>query len=520
VPLVGSTPRAPKQAVIHLGSLASSPPSFVVKQGGATVLSGTAAYVRRAWQLEQYVVDLSALEAPGLYQVEADGLGSACFEIHPEAYAEVRGRDGLVGVAQTIDSFFDFQRDTHATAYLDVPLWQLTGGQGTNDYPEEAIGGTSGDIRGGWHDATSHDKETATIARALANHAYAAALSTRAADRTALLDEIEWGARYLLKIQAADGSVPIAAKPYEQWAPTPKPPIRLLVNVDVGVVAKVAASLAASAAALKDRNPSLARESLAGAKLAYGYVVAHPNGFIPSNYYPAYWRGSAASVLGANVELALTTGEQTYIDAASSLIQQGTFRNGLWVKQSGTFPGQLGWEQDEGAQPVVFLLRFHALADDATRQRIASLSRLWRDHWMAKRGSAYGITDSMIVPWFGGNGQLTMLAQGLLMMGVVLGDEAAAEYGLRNFEWTVGTNPFGTSFVWGLGRESSVLPFLRPEASSMGAVMPGFVTANDGSLSIAPYSDPARSWMISEATIDSSSTLNHVLGLLNALYGG
>jgi hypothetical protein len=525
LPQTGWAPQAPKHAVVSLGAHID-PPTFRVTSQGRTVLSGTATYVGKKYARELYVADLSSVAAPGIYQIGIDGVAPACFEIAPDAYARVRGPAGLVSVGAMVRSFFGWQRcqasqcvpKRHPSDYMNLPQWELIGG--TNS-PEHALSGTSGDMRGGWHDATSSDKETGDIARALASFAYALPLVQNDEDRSALTDEIVWGADYLVRIQSPDGSFPIAAKPLEVWDPVPKRPMRELVNVDTGIVARATASLAAASEAIRDVNPAAAESYLSAARSGYGYVTLHPDGFLPSDYYPSYWRGSAGSIVGANVELARATGEQAYVDAASALIGAATLQYGAWQSQNGTFPGEYGSDQEEGSHTVVYLMRFYEKAPAEAKTAIRARVAEWLDHWKESQVSAYGITDAHIVPWFGGDGALVLLAEGLLMVGDVLGDRAAAEMGLREVEWTVGANPYAASFVWGVGRDFIVEPFSRPGVSSIGAVLPGPVTTSgtDDTLTIAPYYDPSITWSITEATIDSTGALTHVLPILHKIYG-
>jgi hypothetical protein len=199
------------------------------------------------------------------------------------------------------------------------------------------------------------------------------------------------------------------------------------------------------------------------------------------------------------------------------MIQAGGFTGGIWRKQSGSFPGELSWDQDESSQAVVFLLRYYPIASPGMQAIIKSHAADWYNHWSAGRSAGFGIVQSLVVSWFGSSNALVLHAQGLIEMARVLGDQNALDFGLSEVDWVMGKNPFGSSFAWGLGRYSHIVPFLRPSENSIGAVLPGAMVDGNGGLTTAAMNDPSISWQVEEATIDGSSALAHVLATLNRL---
>jgi hypothetical protein len=372
--------------------------------------------------------------------------------------------------------------------------------------------GTHRDVRGGWHDATSTDKETAHEAKAVMNLSYAMELAQDNDARAALLDEIRWGTRYLLRIQNADGSFPLSVKDVRWYVPNDLPR-HLLVNVDTGVVAHCTLALAAASSATASQDAELSSRLLAAARKGWAYVAAHPTGFLSRLYEPnASWRGSAGNVLGAAVELARRTGESQFEEFVDARIAEGTFRNGLWVKSDGSWPGQLEWDQDEGGQTLVALLRYYPIAPAGVQARIKTLCDLWRAHWEIE--PAYGVQPTLITSYFGCNGHLLLMARAMLLIGETLSDGTITASGAREYDWLVGSNPFCRSFVQGLGGEMGVVPFNQPPNLMLGAVLPG-VLDMDGNLTVKSKDHP---WAVGEATIDTSSALPHVLLLLDRAY--
>jgi hypothetical protein len=374
--------------------------------------------------------------------------------------------------------------------------------------------GTHRDARGGWHDATSTDKETAHEAKAVMNLSYAMELARDNDARAALLDEIRWGTKYLLQIQNADGSFPLSVKDVRWYVPNDLPR-HLVVNVDVGVVAHCTLALAAASSATASQDPQLSAQLLAAARRAWGYVATHPTGFLNRVYEPnASWRGSAGNVLGAAVELARRTGEAQFKEFVDARVLEGTFRNGLWIKSDGSWPGQLEWDQDEGSQTLVALLRYYPIASAEIQARIKILSGLWRTHWELE--PAFGVQPALITSYFGCNGHLLLMSRAMLLMGQTLSDATITASGSREFDWLVGSNPFCRCFVQGFGSEMGAVPFNQPADLMLGAVLPGVLDV-DGNLTVM---SKGQTWAIGEATLDTSSVLPHVLLLLDRGYGG
>ena len=126
------------------------------------------------WSLYTNTIDLSSVTQEGVYTLEVDGAPDTCIEISAQAYHALRGGDGFttLTIADLLgpDSFFAYQRcgtpddlvRNPDDQDMGLPLYMIGSG-GTL----KAVAGTTGDVSGGWHDATSTDKELVTHARAL-----------------------------------------------------------------------------------------------------------------------------------------------------------------------------------------------------------------------------------------------------------------------------------------------------------------------------------------------------------------
>jgi glycosyl hydrolase family 9/cellulase-like Ig domain-containing protein len=518
---MGWPPKAPKYAVLSLGQVLSGAPSFRVTQGSREVLSGAATPASSRWGLYFYVADISAVNASGKYEVQIGNAVPVSFEVRHDAYTSVRGlgRNGsgpLYGLRQILGGYFGRQRcstdrcvpERHGDESA-LPEYEIRVVDGA---AMVAPLGTHRDARGGWHDATSTDKETAHEAKAVMNLSYAMELAQDNDARAALLDEIRWGTKYLLEIQNSDGSFPLSVKDVRWYVPNDLPR-HLLVNVDAGVVAHCTLALAAASSATASQDAQLSAQLLVAARKGWTYVAAHPAGFLSPLYEPnASWRGSAGNVLGAAVELARRTGEAHYEEFVDARILEGTFRNGLWVKSDGGWPGQLEWDQDEGSQTVMALLRYYPIASVGIQARIKILFHLWRTHWDIE--PAYGVQPVLINNYYGCNGHFLLMARAMLLMGETLSDGTITASGAREYDWLVGSNPFCRSFVEGLGGEMGGVAFNQPPNLMLGAVLPAVLDV-DGNLTVESKGHP---WAVGEATLDTSSVLPHVLLLLDRAY--
>ena len=516
VPQTGWAPRDTKLAVLVRAS-AGDAPKWRLRQADAVVMSGEMLPVAPRWQSQRFVADLSEVATPGVYTLEVYGVAGACVEVADDVYLNLRTQGSSVAISDIVASFFALGQRCGISS--DVPLHHVdddmlpltTYDANGADMPQA---GRSKDVRGGWHDASSTDKETGTVAGATMHLAYALPRAVLAGDQRALAGEVAWGAAYLLKLQSSDGSFPNSVQPSNPWDPNTLPR-HLVTSADTGVTARAAGALAAAAAALADRAPATAVAATAAARRAWAYVQAHPDQFMATQARLIDFLGSAGSVLTAAVELFLATGESTFAQVASNTIQAGTFVGAVWTGAAAPFAGQLAYPQDERAGALVAMLRFYPHADASCQAHIRAQASAWMSFWRSRRDEAFGVVTSMVVPWGGGNGQQMMLAEGMMMIAQVLGDADARRFGQEQLAWATGRNPFGTSFVYGVGQKVGAPLFGRAAEASLGALMPGIMTTADNSqLTLDTVADYDL-WRIGEASLEPTATMVHVLTLLH-----
>jgi hypothetical protein len=541
LPQTGWAPRAEKLLGLATSGKISDP-RYRIYRDGKVVRSGSLADQGLRWGTRQYMVDISTLRDEGHYAIviganpgspssaplpgpvnaptgcRANANATICdeyaqgvFDISRAAYRSLTSGAAHIGIPDMLAGFWAAQRCTPQRCGDDSNLTRYRKVAGGAD---ELVPGTSGDLNGGWKDATSTDKETISIGLAVLSMGYVLERSPDPATTGPLITEIKWGIDYLLRLQDADGAFPLAVVPAGDATPR-----RVFINQSTGVTARVAAALAEAATVLKSSDPALAESCLAAARRAWTWVFVHPDQFQRAEYGEG-WTGSAGTVLGAAVELARATGEAPYSDYVETTIGEGAFTGtGNWTKIDGTFPGQSEspQEQNGDAQPAIALARYAKLASSqAVRERIVALTQQYVDVWKASMDNPYRVGETNFVPWFGFAQDVLSSAQNLANIGAELGNAEAMKLALKQFEWTVGFNPLGSSFFIGVGRPSIVAPFNRTVAETVGAVLPGMKYIN-GHLSTF-YDRPWNEWTVGETGLGSSSALD-ALAIFNQTYG-
>ena len=483
---------------------------------GKTVMSGSAEHWGEQWcgecERHFYTIDISKLKEPGKYYVECAGHKSHPFSVGGSAYLKMDTPQGDFSISTIFESFLAYQR-CYAEKCIkkdcgemedpspgfhcvddskSLPIYRCTQG-----FPEKFAplkpAARSGDLGGGYHDATSTDKETAGEGRKLRDLCWAYEFSQRAEDRKLLLAEIAWGADYLLKIQKPNGAFYLGVKPHvwQKWAEDHFP--RMVVDSDnSGVVAVAARGLAAASISLRESDPGRAAKCLASAEKGWDYIDANPDNF--HDRYPGWWRGSAGDVLGAAMELARAKREKPggkYYREAEKRIMAGHWHpGGWWAGKDKSFPGELTWEFDEMmyACTVRGLARFSQLAEPKLKAKIAEHCEAWREHWLKRLDTPYGIPSVIHgVNYWGTMPYFLQFSGDLLMIGTYLGDERSWKYGEKALGWVAGNNPWDLSFIVGLGEWKEPLNlFERPYEGSRGGTTPAVMDRDkDGIPAIA-----------------------------------
>ncbi|MBB3732196.1 glycoside hydrolase family 9 protein [Nonomuraea dietziae] len=471
---VGFAPGEAKHAYLMTSG---KPAAFtVVDSRGRPVLKGTAGRDLGAWNAAYahvYDLDLTGLKRPGSYRIKSGGLTSAEFAIAPSPL--------LALPASKIVTFFGGQRDggrRHSTdRAADVYDWPVFTGPDTDQIKGELtkVGGPV-DVEGGWFDAGDYLKFTHILAY-VDTLMWAARRDGGPVADPRLRSEAEHGLKYLdkmwdgksrtLYIQVGVGAgnaegtfvgdhdiwrLPesddsskekyIRNRPVFRAAPPGEP-------ISPNLAGRTAAAFALAAQVEPDRRK--ARAWLDQAAEIYAMAKTTDVGplvtSLPHAFYPeSVWRDDME--LGG-AELALAAQRLGDPRAAQWLAQASHWAEEYIANDTGDTLNLY----DVSALAHADLIRAgaamkDALAADLKAQLEIGASRAAKDPFRA--GARYDQFDS--VPHAFGLAATSRLYRS------VTGDRSYDAFGTQQRGWAFGANPWGVSFVQGVGDNSISCP--------------------------------------------------------------
>ena len=547
VPQIGWEPKAAKRAV-YVSNTEIDPPTFTVTKDGQEVLSGTmVAPEIDVYNQYPYYADLSSLQETGDYtiSVSLEGVEPADFFIKEGVYQAIYGRnpqnlseETYTTIADITNTFYRWQRcDENDMLPIeeyergknpgdgvffgdeyDLPIYEMPNepAESGSESTPVATGETWPDASGGYVDATSTDKETGDIAKAMESLLLAYEYATDETDRAEVLEEIIWGCDYLVKIQKDNGAYILAVKPEDWWVQDSlHRNVRFLDGADLAC--RVAAALAGAAKTLEDIDPERSATYRASAEKAWAYYEENPTNFINPQAYPTSWIGNAGSIMSAAASLYALTGEQKYADYINQQMDECMFLSGVWVGMDFDVPGQMSNYIDEvqHGQVVEALCKYYKYCDPSVRDTVKMHLDTWSSFWKVKSQSAYGIDVSILKPWFGGCGWMMQIGEKMLTVALTLNDLECLNIGSAMFDFVTGMNPMGASFIVGCGDTLGCEPFARAYQDTIGVALPGlFVDETTGNLT-SRTGEPSICWKAGETGIDVGSATVATRALLN-----
>lgn len=519
--------------------------SYEVRDGGTVVDTGDMVYDGYFWDKHVYSVDFTSVDSIGdVYTVSSNGVSSYPFSIQTNVWDQYKDE---------MTAFYRLQRASVATedAYPDgyssvAPSAKLYHPAGHLDDAQTADGSQHYDLTGGWYDAGDYGKYggnqwvAAQIALAYIRHADAASVKydLDANGIPDLVDEAIFGSEYLIKFADQLGGAMYNIKnnasfihPHKSTDNVPgTADDRKLVDYGVGGSAKAAGSLAATARAIEtaiaegDVDPAkvteltaFAAEAEAAAVTFYDYVIA--NWDDPIGSYSTRG-GIANSMLLADVELYLLTGDTDYKDAATSEINSLTFDD-LYATNY--------WDM----RPMS-LAEFYPVADATTQDHIQSLLKEQVDYFLSMTDDTpYAVFNQF--KHFGVNEPHASYLGDLMRYYELFEDPAALRAVQKGMYWIFGENPWNISWVSGIG--SDYVDFLHTrydeEANSpegKGIVLPGAMVSGPNmkdtkdKRSVSPWyedrsldADDTNQWRYNEFSVSIQSGLLYTIMSLSAL---
>ena len=468
---VGYRPDAVKIAVF--ADLGADGEGFTVvdTSTGAVVCEGAlSAAIDNPWAGEtDRLADFSALNAPGTYRVvSADGQESPAFAIGDDVYGELLRSAAKMLYLQRCgvetDAAFA-EAWAHPVCHADPATVYGT---------DERI-----DVSGGWHDAGDYGHYVVSGAKAAADLLLAHELRGDVLDDIGipesgdglddLLEEAKFELDWLMKMQAASGGVyhKVTCAGFPGFVPPERETAELIVcPVSNTATGDFAAVMALAARLCADDWPEEAAAYLEAARRAWDYLDQHegepgfhnPDGVVTGEYPDDC---DSDECFWAAAELARTTGEAVYREAASGLLSTGGKRHGL------------GW-QDVGTYGLLAIINDGTLgADDPLREVArAEVDAIVTAALGTIGMNPYGADRTDACEWGSNMGVANTAA--LLMLEGKRGNEACRAAAQQPLDYLLGRNATGYCFVTATGEKSPAHPHHRPSAAA-GRVMPGML---------------------------------------------
>ena len=474
---VGYLPEAVKTAVF--ANIGAEGEAFAVIDAGngEAVYEGTlSATLDNPWAGEtNRVADFSGLTSPGTYRVvSADGRESPAFTIGDNVYGELLHSATRMlylqrcGIETGAALAGPYAHPACHTALATV-------------YPD----GEKIDVAGGWHDAGDYGRYVVSGAKAAADLMLAHELRGDVLDDVGipesgdglddLLEEAKFELDWLLKMQAASGGVyhkvtcagfPAFVSPEKETAELIVCPVSNTATGDFAAVMAMASRLYA------DDWPEDARGYLDAARRAWDYLVQHegepgfhnPEGIVTGEYPDD---NDADERFWASAELARTTGEEVYLEAASRLLATGGKRHGM------------GW-QDVGTYGLLAVLYDQRRDEsDPTREAArAELDAVVTEALGTIALNPYGANRTDAYEWGSNMGVANTAA--LLMLEGRRGNTACRIAAQQPLDYLLGKNATAYCFVTATGERSPEHPHHRPSHAAR-RVMPGMLVGGPDS---------------------------------------
>jgi endoglucanase len=542
---LGFLPQSDKLAIVPAGAATSF--EVVHAGSGKTAFRGKlGAPVFWESSLETVrVADFSALAAPGQYRIHVDGAApSDPFAIGPDVYQ-------AVGAAALKAYYFNRSGtallEKHAGGYAraaghadDKVLVHASAASGTR--PEGTVIASAK----GWYDAGDYNKyiassgiSTYTLLAAYEQFpAHFAKLHVNIPESgnalPDILDEALWNLEWMLTMQdPADGGVyhKLTNKKFDGMVmpADATSESRYVVRKSTAAALNFAATMATASRVLKPwrkQLPELSARMLAAAEAAWKWAEAHPAQHFTNP--PDVATGEYGDLKVADerawaaAELYISTGKDSYYTAMKP------------ESVSATVPA---WDDVRGLAWISLAQHRAGLTPLADQKLIASridglAARLLRE-WKTS-GYRVAMQESDFV--WGSNAvvlnQAVMLLQAYRMNGN--GDYLKAAQSA--FDYVLGRNATGYSFVTGFGARPSLHPHHRPsQADKVAAPVPGFLTGGpqagqqDKDECPAPYPtrvaatsylDHVCSYASNEVAINWNAPLVYVTAALQELSRG
>lgn len=507
---IGYLPRHEKRATLRAPCVEFK---VVRTSDGATVLRGRADGPSRDNDTGEdlCVADFSALRAPGLYRLEAGAARSAPFRVRADVYeapfATVVRAMHLWRCGAAVRLEHEGTTYAHAACHLGDARLDFVGSAGARR-----------DAAGGWHDAGDYNKYVVnagvTVGLMLRTWEEFGARVRRvdlglpqSHDKLpAYLAELKWELDWLLKMQAADGSVyhKVSTRDFgPALMPEDEQTERFITPWGSAATADFVAMTAAAARVFRPFDAAYARRLLDAARKSYAFLGAHPasrradlKGFTTGGYQT----DDADDRLWAAAELWQTTGERAAL---------ADFE-GRAARFEGKFSQDWGWGDVKNLGLLTYLFSARTGRDARLVRRVRESLVETADQIVLVRGRSPHARTLTRYYW-GANGGVANTAVLLRAAHRVSPKPVYVETALDALSHLLGRNFYGRSFVTGLGADPPRAPHdRRSMAPGAPGAWPGYLVGG-GWPRATDWVDDADNYRVNEIAINWNAPLIYAL---------
>ncbi|MCC7373086.1 MAG: glycoside hydrolase family 9 protein [Verrucomicrobiales bacterium] len=509
---VGYLPRAPKVA-----SLATNAVRFtaVRTDNGQIALTGSprGPVTNPDTGESLWLADFSALDQPGEYRLEADGLPpSATFRIDAQVYHEpfrvvVRGMY-LWRCGTAVHGNHHGQTFAHGPCHLEDAWLDFVG------QPGERV-----DATGGWHDAGDYNKyvvnagvTVGAMLRAWEDFEPAVRqvpLNLPEAGQPApeFLAELRWELDWLLKMQRADGSAyhKLSTTNFGGFIlPDLEKSRRYMTPVGTAATADLVAMLAQASRVFRSVDPDRAAKYLDAAQRGRAFLRAHPEDLRPNLAgftTGGYGTRDPDDRLWAAAELWETTGDPESLADLENRIREA----------QGKFDTDFDWGNVRNLGLITYLRSGKSGRDAALLGLVRSNLIATADGIVAtaqRHGYGRPLGDRY---YWGCNGSVARQTLPLMAAHRLTGNAAYRNTALDALHHLLGRNVFGRSTITGLGHRPPQFPHdRRSGGDNVNDPWPGYLVGgpNPGA---ADWNDDQKDFRTNEIAINWNGALIYAL---------
>jgi endoglucanase len=480
---------------------------------GAVVLRGRSAGPSREADTGEdlCVADFSALRGSGLYRLEAGAARSSTFrvgrDVYVEAYKAAVRAMHLWRCGAAVRLEHDGVTYAHAACHLEDARLDFVGSPGARR-----------DAAGGWHDAGDYNKYVVnagvTVGLLLRTWEEFGArvrrvelgLPESGTKLPAYLAEVKWELDWLLKMQAADGSVyhKVSTRDFgPAVVPEDEKTERFVTPWGSAATADFVAVTASAARAFAPFDAAYARRLLDAARRSYAFLRAHPEsrradleGFTTGGYQT----DDADDRLWAAAELWQTTGGRDALDDFEARAR----------RFGGGFSRDWGWGDVKNLGMLTYLFSARSGRDARLVRQVRAALIETADAVVLVRGRSAHARPLTRYYW-GANGGVANTTVLLRAAHRIEPKPAYVETALDALSHLLGRNFYGHSFVTGIGFAPPRRPHdRRSMAEGSAGAWPGYLVGG-GWPRATDWVDDSDNYRVNEIAINWNAPLVYAL---------